>query len=523
MVNLSVYEQVQKCKSYDEPKSTVAGKLGISRATVRKYWKMSRAEFDRYQETRARRTRRFEAHRQEIVDLLERNAADRQQVYVSSIYDVLEERHGSLPGGVRSLGNYVAMLYDSGAVSQEPSGGRVRRPMEEQPAGRQCQVDFGEYTIRGREKAYIYAAILARSRARYVAVQDHPFHTLEVVRHTLDAFEYFGGRVEQVAIDQDRLMTVSENGGEIVHTALFEQFLREQELDVWLCGRHDPESKGKVENLVKFVKTSFFSARTFNSVDEIHEPLRSWLARRANGKVCAATGRIPAVVLEQEERPAMRALRSSIFAADALDRGERRQADHKAMISFAANRYSVPAEYENKAVIVLAADTQIYVHDPHTREQIACHRIPAGKKGQNIVLPQHRVPHGQKADEVFADLAKRFESPSWQAFLAGNRRAYARYWKEQAATLRRIAKNIEEPAVFEQALVFCVESGSLGAGDLKHAIRHLTEAGANTLPPLLEHAKPILAGRRASGDHTVSKRHLGYYSSLLSLVAGVLA
>lgn len=308
-----------------------------------------------------------------------------------------------------------------------------------------------------------------------------------------------------------------------MHTALFEQFLGEQELDVWLCGRHDPESKGKVENLVKFVKTSFFSARQFSCVKDIHEPLRSWLVRRANGKVCAATARVPAVVLEQEERPVMRSLRASIFAADALDRGERRQADRKAMVSFAANRYSVPAEYENKAVIVLAADTHVYVHDPHTREQIACHRIPAGKKGQNIVLPQHRVPHGEKAEAVFAELAERFDSPSWQAFLVGNRRVYSRYWKEQAATLRRISETIEEPQVFEQALAFCVESESLGAGDLKHAIRHLTEAGANTLPPLLEHAKPILAGRRESGAHKVSKRHLGYYSSLLSLVAGVLA
>ena len=38
---------------------------------------------------------------------------------------------------------------------------------------------------------------------------------------------------------------------------------------------------GKVENLVKFVKTSFFSARQFESVDEIHEPLAAWLPRRA--------------------------------------------------------------------------------------------------------------------------------------------------------------------------------------------------------------------------------------------------
>ena len=35
-----------------------------------------------------------------------------------------------------------------------------------------------------------------------------------------------------------------------------------------VCKKTDPESKGKVENLVGFVKSSFFSARTFESFEE---------------------------------------------------------------------------------------------------------------------------------------------------------------------------------------------------------------------------------------------------------------
>jgi len=58
-------------------------------------------------------------------------------------------------------------------------------------------------------------------------------------------------------------MVVSENAGEIIFTKQFQSFVQEQELQMWVCRKADPQSKGKVENLIKFVKTSFFSARCF--------------------------------------------------------------------------------------------------------------------------------------------------------------------------------------------------------------------------------------------------------------------
>lgn len=522
VVNLSLYEKVQECKQHAVSKSRTARELNLARGTVRKFWNMSREEYLRYEAALRWRNRHFDAHRQEIIELLETNEADKQRIYIASIYDVLEERHGSLIGTERTLGNYVKMLRETGAVSQQSKGKRVRRPLEELPYGRQCQVDFGQYRLGSGAVAYIYVATLSASRARYVAVQDHAFRTLEVIRHTVDAFRHFGGRPGELAIDQDRLMTVSENAGEIVHTEIFQQFIREQELGIWLCKPGDPESKGKVENAVKFVKSSFFSARKWlETVEEIHRPLCKWLGRRANGKVCAATGRVPKTALELDERPVLRALRASIFTSDALERGEQRAVDEKGMISYRANHYSVPGEYARASVTVLESALHLYIHDRHSGERIASHRIPA-KKGQNIVAPHHRVPQGQKVEAVYEALGGRVETQQWARFLEGNRRDYRRYWKEQAASLTRLIDMATNRELLEQAVSFCVESESFGAGDLKHAYRHLQEAGEQSLPSLLEHARPILASRSSGGEH-VSKRRVGYYSSLLSLVAGVLA
>jgi transposase len=460
---------------------------------------------------------RFDGFRDEIIMIVELNAADGQRVHGSSIYDVLEERYGKLPGCERTLRNYVRVLRETGEIDTSRRT-PVRRPQEEAAPGDQLQVDFGEHPLAGGGKVYIYAAVLAASRARYVVVQDHPFRTVEVIGHTLEAFRYFGGRVKRLVIDQDRLMTVSEKAGEIRHTAEFEHFVREQDLDVWLCRKADPESKGKVENLVKFVKTSFFSARHFESVDEIHEPLAAWLTRRANGKIHQATRRIPAVVLEREERPALRRLKASIYEQRPTEQPETRKADEKGLISFLGTRYSVPAEYEQSTVAVRSDRMHLRIHDVDTGVEIAVHRL-AEHKGSTIVLEQHRLPRGSGAEEVYAELAARIEDSAWRRYLEKNRAKYARYWKEQTGVLRRFLDTEPDRQMLAEAISFCCEAGSVGGGDLKYAYEHLWESREGELPPLLEHARPIVAARSEESPR-VAKRRLGYYSSIVSLVAG---
>lgn len=517
MVSVSVYKDIQRCKRFGKEKSATARELNLSRGTVRKFWNMDERQYDAHRRQALRRRHRFDAHRAEIITIVELNAADGETVHSSSVYDVLEERHGVLPGSERTLRNYIRSLQETGAIDASRQT-RVRRPQTESVPGDQMQVDFGEQRIDGGKRAYIYAAVLAASRARYVAVQDHPFRTVEVIRHTLDAFRYFGGRAKTLVIDQDRLMTVSENGGEIRHTAEFEHFIREQDLRVWLCRKADPQSKGKVENLVKFVKTSFFSARGFTSVDEILEPLTTWLTRRANGKIHQATNRIPAVVLEREELPVLREVKESIYDQHPAETPDTRKADGKGMISYLGSQYSVPAEYQNTTVAVRSDRLHLRIHDVDTGAEIAVHRL-CERKGSTLVLEQHRQPRGYGADEAYAALAAEKDDELWSGYLAENRARHGRYWREQTGRLRRFLDTEPDQHILAEAISFCREAGSVGAGDLKYAYEHLWESHDGDLPPLLEHARPIVAAR---GDESprVAKRRLRYYSSIVSLVAG---
>ena len=187
----------------------------------------------------------------------------------------------------------------------------------ELPFGKQMQLDFGQYKCRSGLKLFIFAAVLSASRYKYVTFQDHPFKTKEVIDHLLNCFDYYGGAPEELVIDQDSLMVVSENAGDIIYTDDFRYFIEEQEIGMYVCRGADPETKGKIENVIKYVKYNFFNTRDFLNIDEANKSVFKWLERRANGKISQVTSQIPAILIESE-REHLRPVRNSIFRKGSL-------------------------------------------------------------------------------------------------------------------------------------------------------------------------------------------------------------
>ena len=61
-------------------------------------------------------------------------------------------------------------------------------------------------------------------------------------------------------------MAVSENYGDIIYTYEFERFKQAMGFSVYLCRKSDPESKGKVEAVVKYMKRNFAAHRLFGDI-----------------------------------------------------------------------------------------------------------------------------------------------------------------------------------------------------------------------------------------------------------------
>ena len=59
------------------------------------------------------------------------------------------------------------------------------------------------------------------------------------------------------------------------------------------CHKADPESKGKVENVVKYVKENFLVARVFRDIDSLNREALEWLERTGNREGARTTRLVP--------------------------------------------------------------------------------------------------------------------------------------------------------------------------------------------------------------------------------------
>lgn len=63
--------------------------------------------------------------------------------------------------------------------------------------------------------------------------------------------------------NQDSLIIVSENGGDLILTQEFESYRQERNLKLHVCRKADSESKGRFENVVSYIKINFVKHLVF--------------------------------------------------------------------------------------------------------------------------------------------------------------------------------------------------------------------------------------------------------------------
>ena len=149
------------------------------------------------------------------------------------------------------------------------------------------QVDFGEMYMpnaggKGKTKVRFAVFVLSHSRYKFTYFQSRPFHTVDLVTAMTECFRYFDGMPDEIVFDQDSIVCVSENNGDVILTYEFEKFRQQCGFKVYMCRAADPESKGKVENAVRYVKHGFLENRLYPFDDEtLNSCAIAWLERTA--------------------------------------------------------------------------------------------------------------------------------------------------------------------------------------------------------------------------------------------------
>jgi transposase len=198
--------------------------------------------------------------------------------------------------------------------SVRPKQARLMTRFEGLP-GEFSQHDFGEVDVRflngTTKRVHFFASRLKYSRWTEVSLV--PNQQVEaLVRALLDHFAAIGGIPLLAVFDRPKTIAKSwgRDGQVTEWNSTFAGVALDLGLGVELCWPYSPEQKGSVENLVKWVKGSFFKQRRFLDEEDLLRQLREWLLEVNTQRASRATGLIPEARM-REERPRLRPLKVS--------------------------------------------------------------------------------------------------------------------------------------------------------------------------------------------------------------------
>jgi transposase len=288
-----------------------------------------------------------------------------------------------------------------------------------------CQHDFGHVDVRwiggGSERVHFFASRLKYSRwAEVSLVDDEKVETL--VRTQIDHYAAMGGVALLAVFDRPKTVALAwRNDGEVTEwNPTFGAAMLELGVGVEVCWPARGNQKGAVENLVGWVKGSFFKQRRFVDHEDLRGQLAEWRRETNTERPSRATGVIPAERMV-EERARLRPLK--VQPQDLALRIPI-QVSPTATVLHDTHRYSMPPEaigltgtlylYRDRVRIVAsryeASHRRLFERDAVS--QLPEHRAAmiaavSGKRGKRYLKRQHLLELGPAALAYLTELVHR--------------------------------------------------------------------------------------------------------------------
>ncbi len=473
MLKMKEFLEIKKLKEDGFTKSEVVKVTGLKQFSVRKYWDYSIDDFA--DSDKLMRNDKIEKYR----NFLMKELKDNPEIRNTTLFDKIKEMDAEFSASESAFYRYMRKLREVLGISGKV--GRAYQLIGDTKPGELAQVDMGEIWIRDvydvKVKIYFWCIVLMYSRYKFVYCKREAFTSKDFVDAHERAFAYFGGRPKTIMYDQDRVLVVSENCGNVIFTKEFEIYKDFIGLDVYLCKKQDPDTKGRVENVVKFVKTSFFDHKVFCGIDNLNSDLLDWLDRTGNGKVNMTTRRTPRDMFKEEKEYLLKHTPYSLrkkneYIATATDLN---------YLIFRSNYYTLPAfrfKQGDKVLVEIVGDF-INVYDAETKEFVARHKLLIGK-GLTSKLANRGEDNKhsrliKRTIENFGDNKLAIE------FLNEIIREKPRYVKEQCGLIKKIVKeySLQEIA---NGIKWCNKNSKFDATELLTYLMAHSEKDTDIMP-----------------------------------------
>lgn len=249
-------------------------------------------------------------------------------------------------GSIGPLYRYLGRLDED--IGNIPSKASERI---ETPVGDQAQFDWSEYNIVVNSivrKVYCFSLILAACRKKAIcfSLKSDAEAIYEAIQ---ELFEDLGGVTLELLIDNPKALVLDnnpQNEDEIRYNP--EALLLAKHLGTELnaCPCYWPRKKGKVERPFQYIEEQFIKGSVFNSMEDLNRKGKLFI-EEWNNKKHTTTQRVPNEFYELEEKKALLPVPAKRYN---LSPPEDRIVSNDCVISYKANKYSVPCRYVGKKV-----------------------------------------------------------------------------------------------------------------------------------------------------------------------------
>jgi hypothetical protein len=458
----------------------IASFLGMDTRTVKKLLAMSEQEYLNIQQQLSARTKKLTPYEDYIKSRLELCL----EASSAQVHDWLKEHYPDFPKvSIKSIYNFVLYVRNKHQLLKTFDN-REFSQVEQLSYGQQSQIDFGEYNMTDvdghRKKVYFFAMVLSRSRFKFVFFNEYPFISETAVVAHETAFAFINGYTYELVYDQDKVLLVDENKGDLILTEAFRSYCQSRPFKVHFCRKSDPQSKGKIENVIKYIKYNFLRGRIYYSVPQLNEQVIDWLGRTANAKVHSTTLKIPALEWELEKEHLIPLKQPFTIARD----NPLYNVTKDNVIHFKGSSYSVPDGTFRKP------KTEVFVRQQNDclliykigGEEIARHEISL-LKGQQVRNNNHRRDHSKKVKELIAQVTGLFtDQVKADGYLENIHKQMPRYARDQINMVASAGKKYTKEEM-DETLIYCLENNLPKAADFEPVLLSLRQAAMD--PPKL--------------------------------------
>lgn len=257
-----------------------------------------------------------------------------------------------------------------GSYAQVQRYVRQVRPQRQQEAylrlstlpGEQAQVDWGSFgkceVGKARRNLSCFVMVLGWSRAMHARFfWDQKMESF-LYGH-VEAFEALGGVPREVLYDNLKSVVVERDGDHVRYHAQILELAGHYHFAPKPCAPYRGNEKGKVERAIRYLRHSFFAARSWRDIDDLNAQLHAWIDQVAHQRPVPGN---PEQVLVREallqEQESLLPLPEHAFACELV---KPTRSGKTPYVRFDLNDYSIPHTLVRKPLTLLASPSTIRI------------------------------------------------------------------------------------------------------------------------------------------------------------------